>query len=345
MERKLASIRQVSEIRPIEGADRIVVAQIDGWQLITQKDNYQPGDLCVYFEIDSFLPVEERFEFLRKACFKSTKNLGDGFRIKTMKMRGELSQGLSLPLRDFPECQALPEGTDVTDLLKVQKYEKPIPSHLQGRIRGNFPSYIRKTDQERVQNLTKRLQKHADERFEVSLKLDGSSCTIYKNYEGIVGVCSRNLDLKEPEEGEEQNTFWKVARTSNVLKLVEDFNKPVAFQGELMGPGVQHNRENLDDHYLYIFDIWDIEGQRYLRPDERRSFMDTVPSIKHVPIIYHDVVLKNLLHSERIYDDILKLAERPSINHPIAEGIVFKSLDSDFTFKAINNQFLLKEKD
>src|SRR5438309_10635527 len=100
-ERKLATIRRISKIEPIEGADRIVKATIDGWELVTQKDNYRVGDLCVYFEIDSFLPVRPEFEFLRKGCFKSTKNLGDGFRIKTIKLRGQVSQGLSLPLGDF----------------------------------------------------------------------------------------------------------------------------------------------------------------------------------------------------------------------------------------------------
>lgn len=338
-ERKLASIRRVHEITPIEGADRIVLAKIDGWQVITQKTNYQEGDLCVYFEIDAFLPVEERYEFLRKGCFKTTSNLGDGFRIKTMKMRGELSQGLSLPLSEFPECQGLEEETDVTELLKVQKYEKPIPSQLTGRVHGNFPIWIRKTDQERVQNYKKQIEKHANERFEITLKLDGSSFTAYKK-DDHVGVCSRNWEL---EEGDDH--FWKAAKSSKIHELLLGFNKNVAIQGELMGPGVQHNREKLENHEVYIFDIWDIDNQRYLRPDERQTFLAQIPDLKHVPILYKDVTLSNLFFSDNHVNDLLKLAEGSSLNHPVREGIVFKSLDSDFTFKAINNQFLLQEKD
>ena len=367
-ERKLASIRRVHEISPIEGADRIVLAKIDGWQVITQKTNYQPGDFCVYFEIDSFLPVEERYEFLRKSGFKTTKNLGDGFRIKTMKMRGELSQGLSLPLDAFPEyfskdgstwvwkqhdsntgitCDVwmpVEEDTDITDLLKIQKYEKPIPSQLTGRVHGNFPIFIRKTDQERVQNYRRKIEEHADERFEITLKLDGSSLTAYKKDDHI-GVCTRNWEVKEEDENGTINTFWKAARNAKIIELLEGFNKNVAIQGELMGPGVQHNRETLDDHYVYIFDIWDIDNQRYLRPDERQTFISQIPDLKHCPILYKDVKLSNFFFTDNHVNDLLKLAEGASINHAIREGIVFKSLDSDFTFKAINNEFLLKEKD
>lgn len=340
-ERKLASIRRVKELLPIEGADRIVLAKIDGWNLVTQKDNYQPGDLCVYFEIDSFLPVEERFEFLRKGCFKSTKELGDGFRIKTIKLKGQVSQGLSLPLHDFPELKDLPEGTDVTGVLRVQRYEKPLSPQLSGVAKGNFPSFIRKTDQERAQNLVNEILEHQAETFEISLKLDGSSCTVYKNQDGIIGVCSRNLDLLETED----NTFWKTARSSGIYQLVSDFNKPVAIQGELMGPGVQGNREQFPEHNIYVFDIWDIANQRYVPPVERIRFLSQAPTIKQVPILFHQARLVNFLHTGDVIQDLLNIAKGPSINHAIREGVVFKSCESNFTFKTINNEFLLKEKD
>lgn len=209
--RKLASIRKIAAIEPIEGADNIVCATVDGWQLVTQKaNNFKVNDLVVYFEIDSFLPVTERFEFLRKSSFKSTKHLGDGFRIKTIKLRGQVSQGLILPMGEFfdflesdrnwyhrdPEIvDWVREGDDLTELLGVKKYEKPLDPRLAGRARGNFPSFIRKTDQERVQNLFGKLKGHKSEynpdtgevtytgeynfdqngRWEATLKLDGSS--------------------------------------------------------------------------------------------------------------------------------------------------------------------------
>lgn len=173
MERKLATIRKIENLEPIEGKDLIELATLDGWQAIVKKGEYTIGDLVVYCEIDSFLPVKEEYEFLRSRCFKSTKNLGDGFRIKSMKMGGVLSQGLVLPLsiiNDFDKSDITVEededtisfelplgksllplnvGDDVTELLGIQKYEQPIPANLAGKVRGNFPSFIPKTDQER----------------------------------------------------------------------------------------------------------------------------------------------------------------------------------------------------
>jgi RNA ligase (TIGR02306 family) len=106
MERKLASIQKVAEIRPIEGADAIEVARINNWNVVVKKGEYKAGDLCIYCEIDSFLPVREEFEFLRKSSFKK---MGDqeGFRLKTIRLRGQLSQGLLLPLTVLNEVYEL----------------------------------------------------------------------------------------------------------------------------------------------------------------------------------------------------------------------------------------------
>jgi RNA ligase (TIGR02306 family) len=200
--RKLATIRKIAEIRPIEGADKIEAAKVDDWWIIIQKNKHNVGDLILFFEIDSFLPVEEKYEFLRKSSFKSTKNLGDGFRIKSMKMKGQISQGLIFPLEDFsPEIRKMgdlyEEGQDFTEILKIQKYENPISANLAGIARGNFPSFIPKTDQERYQNLRKRdLEKYLNMPFEVTLKMDGTSMTVYKN-EDDFGICLINIILKK----------------------------------------------------------------------------------------------------------------------------------------------------
>lgn len=350
VKRKLASIRTIDAIEPIEGADRIVVAKIGGWSLITQKSNdFKPGDLVCYFEIDSFLPVREEFEFLRKACFKSTKNLGDGFRIKTMKMRGVVSQGLILPLSEMlknTDNVTIEDGFDLTEILGVQKYEKPIPTHLAGRVRGNFPSWIRKTDQERVQNLKKWLPNYLNTTFEVTKKLDGSSMTIYvKNNETVgpyVGVCSRNLDLQE----DDANSFWKVAKDLNLpgkmLDWYAETGQEIAIQGELMGPGVQGNREKFDDLKFFVFDIWDIAAQKYMMQSMRDNIISNIFQLEHAPVV--DIAkLSDMIKSpETMIQDLLELADAtPSINNEIAEGLVFKSEDGSFSFKAIANRFLL----
>lgn len=334
--RKLASVRSIANIEPIDGADNIVCATVDGWKLVTQKsNNFQIGDLVIYFEIDSFLPVTEKFEFLRKSSYRK---MGDeeGFRIKTIKLRGQVSQGLILPLTEFDIANP-EEGLDLTELLGVKKWDPPLPTQLAGTAKGNFPSFLVKTDQERVQNIYKNLQYINDE-FEVTLKLDGSSVTVYYN-NGEYGVCSRNLDLKETEG----NTFWETVRGLKLIESLQTLGKNIAIQGELMGPGVQGNRENLKTHSIFVFDIIDIDNQRYLTPEQRYDMISELNCglLEQVPFI--DWISLDKFTS---VDDYLNYADRASIVHPIAEGVVFKSRNNPrFSFKAINNKFLLKEKD
>lgn len=156
--RKLATIRRIDNITPIEDADKIRLAHIGGWKVVIAKNaNHNIGDLVVYCEIDSFLPVEPELEFLRKTSYKKMGDLV-GFRLKTIKLRNQISQGLIMPLNDantiikrnYPNIDIdLIEGMDVTDLLGIQKYDPPIPAHLSGTIKGQFPSFIQKTDEER----------------------------------------------------------------------------------------------------------------------------------------------------------------------------------------------------
>jgi RNA ligase (TIGR02306 family) len=182
MERKLASIRKVTDIQEIVGADAIEVAVVGGWKVVTKKGEYEPGDLCVYCEIDSFLPIKEEFEFLRKSSYKK---MGDqeGFRLKTIKLRGQVSQGLILPMSVFGDFGwTAYEGLDVTERLGIVKYEPPIPAELAGKVKGPFPSFLHKTDEERVQNISVEYSAmcyRSEHKFYVTEKLDGSSATFY----------------------------------------------------------------------------------------------------------------------------------------------------------------------
>lgn len=346
MERKLASIRKISSIAPINGADMIELAHIDGWQTIVKKDSYKEGDKIVYCEIDSFLPVREEFEFLRKNCFKSTTHLGDGFRIKTVKLRGTLSQGIIFPLSILPSNYVCLEGDDVTSIIGVQKYEKPIPAQLSGKIKGNFPIFVRKTDQERIQNISNELDHRLEEQFEVTIKLDGSSMTVYHN-NGQVGVCSRNLDLKIDDENKD-NSFVKTAIETNLITMVqkyfEKYNTNIAIQGELMGPGIQGNREKLKTTEFFLFDVWNIDAQEYEKPDIRNLIVDRLkewgPNLKTVPFVERTNLTK---FKENIVDNILQYADGPSLNSSIIrEGVVFRSINHNYSFKAINNRYLLE---
>ena len=363
MDRKLASVRRIESVNPIEGADNIEMIRVDGWELVTQKSNkFKPGDLVCYLEIDSFLPIHPKFEFLRKSCYKNTENLGEGFRIKTIKLKGQVSQGLALPIGEFMDYEQDPfkEGDDLTEYIGVKKWETPIPAQLAGKVKGNFPSFIPKTDSERAQNLLKDIEKMLVEPFEVTTKLDGSSMTVYcranPNLSGCeIGVCSRNLDIIE----DESNSFWKVARKNRVIEVLEKLNRDsgaqLAFQGELVGPGVQKNKEKLTELGFYIFNIYDIAAKKYLSPKVRESLIIGVEGLydiklNHVPIISTGMSLVDILGNpetrEELMHNLIVKSRGPMMNGSgYREGIVFKHLNSDFNFKVINPDFLLKYDD
>lgn len=149
MERKLASIRKITDIQPIPDADAIEVVVVGGWKVVTKKGEFSVGDLCVYCEIDSFLPILPQYEFLRKSSYKKLSTGEEGFRLRTIKLRGQVSQGLVLPISVLPGGRELFEGMDVTEVLSITKYEPPIPASLAGKVKGLFPSFLHKTDEER----------------------------------------------------------------------------------------------------------------------------------------------------------------------------------------------------
>ena len=362
-ERKLASIRRIADIQPIDGADQIAVATIDGWKVVVKKDDFKVGDLALYIEIDSWVP-HELAPFLSKGQEPRVYNDVKGERLRTIKLRGQVSQGLLLSqntlyvgVLEYLGEEPV-EGQDLTEFLGIQKWEAPIPAQLQGQAKGTFPtSLIPKTDQERIQNCFVDIQKKAkrlaietvwdaelqrlDQRpvvlpedfqeptYEVTLKLDGSSCTIFR-WEGELRVCSRNLELKINDENKD-NTFVAMA-----LKIGDRISEGYAVQGELMGPGIQGNREGFTEHKFFVFDVFDIKHHKYLSQHPRQMMCD-VHQIDHVP------VLGNNWKAPASVEEGLALAEGPSINHKIREGLVWKcNEDSSFSFKTISNQFLLK---
>ena len=333
VERHLASIKSITDVLPIAGADAIECAMVGGWPVVIRKGEFKPGDLALYIEIDSWVPTELA-PFLSKGKEPREFNGVKGERLRTVKLRGQLSQGLLLPVT--PAMLDLEvEGLDMTAGLGIQKYEKPLPASLAGVARGNFPSWIRKTDQERVQNLVGKID--WCEEFQVTVKLDGSSMTLWFK-DSAWGVCSRNLDLDTTQEG---NTFVTMAKKILADDLLTGACN-IAIQGELMGPGIQGNRENLIEHEFFVFDIWDIDAQAYWDPAEVVEFC-RVSGLWHVPVLHPGASLASL----GIYSiaDLLASAEGESLFHPVREGLVFKSVDGTFSFKAISNAFLLKEKD
>ena len=360
--RKLATVERVKDIVPHGNADSLEIALIRGWEVIVQKDLYKKDQLVLFFEVDSFLPVIPQFEFLRKSSFRSSADIGEGFRIKTMKLRGVVSQGLVAPLADFsnqfvfdfPEgvwyaigkddTVSLGEGDDVTELLGVKKWETPTSACLKGDVAGLFPSFIPKTDEERWQNLSDREKAwHSDDVFEVTVKMDGQSVTVYHDGDGPSfhdGVCSRNFEIKESEE----SLHWKVMHNIALIEALDVLGRNIAIQGEFCGPGIQKNRMQLKEPKFFVFNIWDINAKRYLTSEQRQTLIHDLRVIYGVRLDHVDV-LGRIDHIPGLagLNDVVKSAR---FNGQIIEGIVFKSLnDPSFSFKYINPEYLLKEKD
>jgi RNA ligase (TIGR02306 family) len=344
--RKLATIRMIDSIDPIENADAIEVATVGGWKVVVKKGEFEKEDLAIYCEIDSWIP-HEIAPFLSKGKEPKEFEGIKGERLRTVRLRGQLSQGLLLPLHSLSEevqeyCQNIdyhdPEGIDLTEQLGIVKWEPKIPAQLAGQVKGNFPEGVPKTDQERIQNVNRStFDFYRTLSWEVTEKLHGSSCTFYVDGEGEFHVCSRNLDLKE----DENNAYWKAARKydiENKLKLAG--LKNIAIQGELIGEGINGNQYKsvLD---FYVFDMYETKTYTYATPQMRQILAEQL-GLKHVPVLVNGYIFKD----DESIQSLLTLAEGKSkLNDSNREGLVFKSmLPGNGSFKAISNEWLLNEK-
>ena len=354
--RKLASIQKIITLEPIPGADKIERAQVLGWQCVVKKGEFQVGDFCIYFELDSLIPKSIWSGFLFKEGSTAEK-----YRLKTVKMKGQISQGLAmptsilLPLREKacgdPKLflgDALcisEEGYDVTELIGVEKYEPYIPAQLQGLVKGSFPCFIPKTDEPRLQAFPRVLQMMMNRKIYVTEKIDGTSFTCFIHNDEF-GVCSRNMELKESEG----NLYWKIARQLDLENKLRHFRQStmgheIAIQGEVYGQGIQGNKYHLEDVRLAVFNVYDISEGKYLNFTQFKACCDAL-DLTTVPILNEWSEIKN--------DDVdswIQKAFGESVLYPQTprEGIVVRGLDEEtidrygrFSFKVINNEFLLK---
>lgn len=347
-ERKMATIRRIDTIGPIEGADAIEVATVGGWKVVVKKGDFAPGDLAVYVEIDAFVPTTIAPFLTKPDHYPKVFEGVEGERLRTVRLRGQLSQGLLLPLSvmtDNGHTIYQVEDIDVSECLGIVKYEAPIPAQLAGEVKGMFPGYIPKTDQERIQNLKAELAEwqRLGYTFERTEKLDGTSMTAFM-VDGVFSICSRNLELKPNPD----NSMWKAAAEQNLMEILTLLNtlspRNLALQGELIGNGIQSNKYKYTGQEFRVFDIYDIDAKKYFTPAERKEFV-TELNIKHVPVMASAFSLVGLT-----IDDLLKMAEGKSvmgdITGPEREGDVYKCLeDPSISFKVISNKFLMKNGD
>jgi RNA ligase (TIGR02306 family) len=225
-------------------------------------------------------------------------------------------------------------GLDVTEMLGIVKYEPPIPAELAGKVKGLFPSFLRKTDEERIQNMTLEYEEFKKHKFYVTEKLDGSSATFYFN-DGVFGVCSRNLELLETEG----NSFWKVARELDLENKMRDFGINISIQGELIGEGIQGNPYKIKGQTVRFFNLFDIDLQEYHSFSMMKTTL-TGMGLETVPVVDEYFTLPDSV------EELLNYADNKSLLNPNfdREGVVIRTLDRKVSFKVISNKFLLNEK-
>jgi RNA ligase (TIGR02306 family) len=325
----------VLALHPIPNADAIELAQINGWQCVVKKGEFQVGDLGVYFEIDAVPPDRPMFDFLWKGQPKRPESL----RIRTMRLRGALSQGLLMPPGTFPELTAVVEGADLTADLGVHKYEPPAPEGMED-YRGPFPSLVPKTDEMRVQSFPQLIDELRGKPYVATLKCDGTSAT-FCMWEGEFHACGRNHSIADAD-----NIFWKVARRYNLPEIMAE-HPNLALQGEVVGLGLPKNPMGLKGTELRTFNIYDMRAGRHLDHYEYLGFCMKY-GIPAVPVVEEGEDFQHTVES------LLKLAEGPyEGTKNEREGIVIRprigqhsqTLGGRLTFKAISNRFLLKNGD
>lgn len=337
-DRALATIETIKDIQPIPGADAIEVATIRGWQVVIGKsEEYQVGDKVVYFEIDSFLDLsDDRFAHLEPRGSKVDPNddTFTGHRLRTIKLRGQVSQGMVMPIRLFPELSDSDAGADVTNQLPVRKWDPPIPANMAGQIKGAFPSWVPKTDAERIQNVD--FDAITDyENWAASEKLDGTSITFISDSDNNFGVCSRNWELAESD-----STPWRVAEEQNIKGLIADLKlqydaESVIAQGELVGPGVQKNPLKLDRPQWFCF----------------RVILDGRKDILPWGSVFHQMVVPFIGQMPESVEAMMGMADAGSVHFPNGrkEGVVWRYYGTEpqpeLCIKAISNKYLLKQKD
>lgn len=344
MARSLASIQKIVSVEPIPGADSIEVATVLGWHCVVKKGEFSPGDLCVYFEIDSLLPQIEQFDFLRSRGTSKIEDGTTGYKVRTIRLRKQVSQGLALRPDLFPELAGKEEGDDVTELLNVVKWEPIIPANMRGMVKGTFPDFIPKTDETRVQNLKRVLTRYTGTRCYVTEKIDGTSVTYYVK-DGVFGVCSRNQELQESED----NLYWKIATGHGIEEKLRSLNKNIAIQGEIFGAGVQGNPLMMPSVQVKFFNVFDIDSFSYYSLNEAFQIIHDI-HLDFVPIVDSEFIL---------HDDIDKIVEYSigkSVINPKKwrEGVVIRPLverldlemskglnNARLSFKAINPEYLL----
>jgi len=344
-----ATIQRIKSLEPIPNADAIELATLEGmlWTFVVKKGDFQAGDRCVYFQIDSLLPKKEWSEFMEDF----------GYRVKSRRFRGALSQGLALPLSIVyqetgveldPDWLSDPDwlpdflvGRDVTELLSVKHFEKPIPFDRKDQMEEVNPGYFPKTDEDMIQSLPVLWEEEIKDGQEVYIttKYDGTSMTVSLK-DGKFSVCGRQWAFIERVG----NPYWDLVSSYGLREVLASEGKNLAIQGELCGPGIQKNKMGLEAKDVFVFDIYDIDKDEYFNYYQLTDFCSR-HRLKMVPIEF--------VGPKDPSWDLLEMAKGNYKSGRRKEGIVVRPTEYQFSrtigrrlsFKVLNNKFLLKDED
>jgi len=316
---KVATIEEIADVIPHPNADALELAKIKGWQVCIKKGEFKKGDLCIYICVDSVLEDKSVYEFLRN------KN----FRIRTVKLRGQISQGIAFPMSMFKSLghdtvvftEPNVVGSDVSHYVYAKHYEKPLSAQLSGQVYGLMPSYLRKTDEDNIKNNPEILQELAGKSYYITMKVDGSSGTYFYKDDVGFGVCSRNYQLKD----DDKNSFWQIARKYDLENKLKSSGRNLAIQGEVYGPGIQGNLLGVKEIEFRAFNLFDIDNHKYLDWKELQAFCFN----NHIPIV--DTINTGQSFNKTL-SELQEFANNLKYNNGnLAEGIVIRPTEDTYS--------------
>ena len=372
MERKLARLEKIKWIKPIDGADSICLVGILGWQCVVAiTAGHQVGDYVLYLEVDSLLPEDKKcFSFMEKSKY----------RVRTIKLRGQISQGLVINLGDLENSYSKEivesiekillsgddvSGYDLTEILGITKYEKPVPLNMKGLVKGNFPTHLfPKTDEERIQNIPEVFKEFSGVLMYATEKLEGTSASFYflleEDESGSLrerfGVCSRNLELKI--EGNESNLYVKTGleiAKEKLKKLHKLTGMSICVQGEIVGPGIEGNLMGLDKIRFYVYNMIRISNPRRLTYPQCLAVNKILGDDGFDLVPFYSLLYLDDYTMDGLIDEVSKFHWSIG-NKSLGEGIVVRPYLDDIwvyndsssrplSFKVKNNEYLLKNKE
>lgn len=340
MARKLASVQYVHDIWPIEGADMVEAIGVLGWKCVAKKGEFSVGSWCVYFEIDAFLPIDERFEFLRSTSYKKSDLLGEGFRLKTKRFCGQISQGLALPMNILPEGE-YELGQDVSQILGVRKWEVEERASSSGTIIGGLPAGVPKTEETRVQAEPGLIDEMRGIPYYITTKMDGTSVSMYL-IDGKFGICGHNYEYADNDVC----SFWRYARERDIERLLREAGaEDIVIQGEFCAGGIQGNPLRLKRPEWFVFSICDAKDRRRWTLDDMAAFcakvgLVTVPVEERGESFSYDGVDALLARARGTYDS--GVTKEGIVVRPLVPTYS-KILRGPLSMKVISNDYLLKK--